>query len=108
MYCDRSVRERSDCETVSYESPVTSRTPGRAARCYTAALGCDVTQQGSEVCNVTGCYATLDKQSLSALGSDVTYTSQLHSTQRCYGDKYLNTNKSVIICKYVNTTEGGS
>jgi hypothetical protein len=72
---------------MSYESPVTSRTPDRAARCYTAALGCDVTQQGSEVRNVTGCYATLDKQSLSALGSDVTYTSQLHSTQRCYGEE---------------------
>jgi hypothetical protein len=26
-------------------------------------------------------------QSLSALSSDVTYTSQLHSTQRCYGDE---------------------
>jgi hypothetical protein len=37
--------------------------------------------------NITGCYATLDKQSLSALGSDVTYSSQLHSTQRCYGDE---------------------
>jgi hypothetical protein len=57
----------------------------RHARCHTAALGCDVMQQGSKVRNVTGCYATLDKQSLSALGSDVTYTSQLHSTQRCYG-----------------------
>jgi hypothetical protein len=44
----------------------------RHARCYTAALGCDVTQQESEVRSVTGCYATLDKQSLAALGSDVT------------------------------------
>jgi hypothetical protein len=44
----------------------------RHARCHTATLGCDVTQQGSEVRNVTGCYATLYKQSLAALGSDVT------------------------------------
>jgi hypothetical protein len=48
----------------------------RRARCYTRVAS-----------DVTGCYATLDKQSLSALGSDVTYTSQLHSTQRCYGDE---------------------
>jgi hypothetical protein len=34
----------------------------RHACCQTATLGCDVTQQGSEVLNVTGCYATLDKQ----------------------------------------------
>jgi hypothetical protein len=44
----------------------------RRARCYTAVLGYDVTQQESEVRSVTGCYATLDKQSLAALGSDVT------------------------------------
>jgi hypothetical protein len=36
--------------------------PDRDMPVATQPLGCDVTQQESEVGSVTGCYATLDKQ----------------------------------------------
>jgi hypothetical protein len=49
-----SARERSDCETVSYESPVTSRTPGRSLL-HSAALGCDVTQQRCTIFCIVFC-----------------------------------------------------
>jgi hypothetical protein len=61
--------------------------PDRDMPVATQPLGCDVTQQEREVRSVTGCYATLYKQSVSALGSDVTYTSQLHIMQHCYGNE---------------------
>jgi hypothetical protein len=69
--------------------------PDRDMPVATQPLGCDITQQESEVRSVTGCYATLDKRR-SALGSDVTDTSQLHSTQRCYGDEStVNSNRTL-------------